>query len=96
VSTGPGVRRGNRRQEYRPLGPVDLAVHRPSPGHHSLGVTAGGTCNRGHAIRVLEWSPLAPRIVVDKLYAPGVGILGEEGLSGLESFEPVEFTPYPR
>jgi hypothetical protein len=47
-------------------------------------------------IRVLEWSPLAPRIVVEKLYAPGDGILGEEVLSGLENFDPEEFTPYPR
>jgi hypothetical protein len=44
-------------------------------------------------IRVLEWSPLEPRIVVEKLYAPGVGILGEEALSGgLENFELVEFS----
>jgi hypothetical protein len=46
------------------------------------------------AIRVLEWSPLEQRIVVEKLYAPGVGILGEEGLSGgLENFELVAFSP---
>jgi hypothetical protein len=46
------------------------------------------------AIRVLEWSPLEPRIVVQKLYAPGVGILGEEALSGgLENFELVAFSP---
>jgi hypothetical protein len=44
-------------------------------------------------IRILEWSPLEPRIVVEKLYAPGVGILGEEALSGgLENFELVEFS----
>jgi hypothetical protein len=44
-------------------------------------------------IRVLEWSPLEPRIVVEKLYAPGVGILGEEALSGgLENFELLEFS----
>jgi hypothetical protein len=31
--------------------------------------------------------------VVEKLYAPGVGILGEEALSGgLENFELVEFS----
>jgi hypothetical protein len=44
-------------------------------------------------IRVLEWSPLEPRIVVEKLYAPGVGILTESGLSGgLEEFELVEYS----
>jgi hypothetical protein len=45
------------------------------------------------AIRVLEWSPLEPRIVVEKLYAPGVGILGEEALAGgVEDLELVEFS----
>jgi hypothetical protein len=43
------------------------------------------------AIRVLEWSPLEPRIVVEKYYAPDVGLLGEHALSGgLENFELVE------
>jgi hypothetical protein len=45
------------------------------------------------AIRTLEWSPLEPKIVVEKFYAPGVGLLGEKALSGgLEIFELVEFT----
>jgi hypothetical protein len=45
-------------------------------------------------IRILEWSPLEPRIVAEKLYAPGVGFLAEEALSGgLERFELVGFTP---
>jgi hypothetical protein len=56
----------------------------------SIDVRAG---SYDDAIRVLEWSPLEPRIVVEKLYAPGVGILGEEALSGgLENFELVEFS----
>jgi hypothetical protein len=43
-------------------------------------------------IRVLEWSPLEPRIVGQKLYAPGVGIVSEKALSGgLEVFELVEY-----
>lgn len=45
------------------------------------------------AIRILEWSPLEPRIVVQKFYAPGVGLLGEKALSGaLEDFQLVEHT----
>ena len=45
------------------------------------------------AIRVLEWSPLEPRIVVQKFYAPGVGLLGEKALSGaLEDFQLVDHT----
>ena len=44
-------------------------------------------------IKILEWSPLEPRIVVEKLYAPGVGILTEHALSGgLENFELVEYS----
>jgi hypothetical protein len=44
-------------------------------------------------IRVLEWSPLEPKIVGQKLYAPGVGIVSEKALSGgLEVFELVEFS----
>jgi membrane-associated phospholipid phosphatase len=34
------------------------------------------------AIRTLEWNPLEPRIVVEKLYAPGVGLVAERALSG--------------
>lgn len=33
-------------------------------------------------VRVLEWTPLEPRIVVTKTYAPGVGLLSERALSG--------------
>jgi hypothetical protein len=44
-------------------------------------------------IKILEWSPLEPRIVVEKLYAPGVGILTEHALSGgLENFELAEYS----
>jgi hypothetical protein len=45
-------------------------------------------------IRVLEWSPLEPEVVGQKFFAPDVGIISEEALSGgLEVFELVEFTP---
>jgi hypothetical protein len=44
-------------------------------------------------IRVLEWSPLEPKIVGQKLFAPGVGIVSEHDLSGgLENFQLVEFS----
>lgn len=33
-------------------------------------------------VRTLEWSPLEPRIVVEKFYAPGIGLLAERALSG--------------
>lgn len=35
-----------------------------------------------HVIRTLEWTPLEPKVVVEKLYAPGVGLLAERALSG--------------
>ena len=42
-------------------------------------------------VRVLEWTPLEPRIVVTKTYAPGVGLLSERALSGgKENVELVE------
>jgi hypothetical protein len=34
------------------------------------------------AIRTLEWTPLEPRIVVQKFYAPGTGLIAERALSG--------------
>ena len=44
-------------------------------------------------IRVLEWSPLEPKIVGQKLFAPDVGIVSERALSGgLEIFELVEYS----
>lgn len=33
-------------------------------------------------VRILEWSPLEPEIVIEKHYAPGVGLLSERALSG--------------
>jgi hypothetical protein len=33
-------------------------------------------------VRVLEWTPLEPRVVVEKFYAPGVGLISEHALSG--------------
>ena len=34
------------------------------------------------AIRTLEWNPLEPRIIVEKFYAPDVGLVAERALSG--------------
>lgn len=43
-------------------------------------------------VRSLEWSPLEPKIVVEKYHAPGVGLIAEKALSGgTEIFELVEF-----
>lgn len=43
-------------------------------------------------VRSLEWSPLEPRVVVEKYHAPGVGLIAEKALSGgTEIFELVEF-----
>jgi hypothetical protein len=33
-------------------------------------------------LRVIEWTPLEPGIVVEKRYAPGIGLLSERALSG--------------
>src|ERR671919_183247 len=33
-------------------------------------------------VRVLEWTPLEPKVVVTKTYAPGVGLVSERALSG--------------
>jgi len=33
-------------------------------------------------VKVMEWTPLEPKIVVTKTYAPGVGLLSERALSG--------------
>jgi hypothetical protein len=33
-------------------------------------------------VHILEWSPIEPKIVVEKSYAPGVGLLAERALSG--------------
>ena len=35
-----------------------------------------------HVVRSLEWARLEPRVVSQKLYAPGVGIIAEKDLSG--------------
>jgi hypothetical protein len=35
-----------------------------------------------NAVQVLEWNPLEPKVVVEKFYAPGVGLVGEHALSG--------------
>ena len=45
-------------------------------------------------VHVLEWTPLEPRIVVEKFYAPGIGLLSETALSGgKENVELLEITP---
>jgi hypothetical protein len=33
-------------------------------------------------LHTLEWTPLEPKIVVEKFYAPGVGLIAERALSG--------------
>jgi len=33
-------------------------------------------------LRVIEWTPLEPNVVVEKTYAPGIGLLSERGLAG--------------
>lgn len=44
-------------------------------------------------VRSLEWSPLEPKIVVEKYHAPGVGLIVEKALSGgTEIFELVKFS----
>ena len=44
-------------------------------------------------VHVLEWTPLEPRIVVEKFYAPGIGLLSETALSGgKENIELLEIT----
>jgi hypothetical protein len=35
-----------------------------------------------NVVRTLEWSPLEPNVVVEKFYAPGVGLLAERALAG--------------
>jgi hypothetical protein len=35
-----------------------------------------------NVVRTLEWSPLEPKVVVEKFYAPGVGLLAERALAG--------------
>lgn len=48
------------------------------------------TTPTGHftdVVNTLEWTPLEPKVVVQKSYAPGVGIIKETGLAGgLEQF----------
>jgi hypothetical protein len=44
-------------------------------------------------VRTLEWNPLEPKIVGEKFYAPGVGLIAERALSGpREVFELVGMT----
>lgn len=41
----------------------------------------------------LEWTPLEPKVVTQKVYAPGIGIVKETGLAGgLEQFELLDVT----
>jgi hypothetical protein len=39
-----------------------------------------------HVLRTMEWTPLEPRVVGTKLYAPGLGIVLERTLSGGDEF----------
>jgi hypothetical protein len=46
-----------------------------------------------NVVRTLEWTPLEPRIVVEKFHAAGVGLIAERALSGgLEEVELLEMT----
>jgi hypothetical protein len=38
--------------------------------------------NFDDVVHTLEWTPLEPKIVVEKFYAPGVGLIAERALSG--------------
>lgn len=42
------------------------------------------------SVRTLEWSPLEPGVVGEKVYAPGVGLIYEEAITGGELLELVE------
>jgi len=35
-----------------------------------------------NTVKVIEWTPLEPMVVVEKTYAPGVGLLSERALAG--------------
>jgi hypothetical protein len=49
------------------------------------------------AVRVLEWTPLEPKIVVEKLYVAGVGLVSEHALSGgLENVRLLDIIPPSR
>jgi len=49
-----------------------------------------------NVVRTLEWTPLEPRIVVRKQYAPGIGLISERALSGgKEVVELVKVIPAP-
>jgi hypothetical protein len=39
-----------------------------------------------HVLRTMEWTPLEPRVVDQKLYAPGLGIVLEKTLAGGDEF----------
>jgi hypothetical protein len=44
-------------------------------------------------VHTLEWTPLEPRIVVEKFYQPGVGLVMERALSGgKENVELIDVT----
>jgi hypothetical protein len=46
-----------------------------------------------NVVRTLEWTPLEPRIVVEKFHAAGVGLIAERALSGgLEEVELLDVT----
>jgi hypothetical protein len=35
-----------------------------------------------HVVRTFEWSRLEPRVMSEKLYAPGIGIVKEHDVAG--------------
>jgi hypothetical protein len=47
------------------------------------GLTARTPAGRIHdAVRAFEWTRLEPRVVSQKIYGPGIGIVGERDVSG--------------
>ena len=45
-------------------------------------------------VRSFEWNRLEPRVVVQKFYAPGLGLVYERVVAGgMESLQLVGFTP---
>jgi hypothetical protein len=65
------------RQEYYPGKAEDMFWVVGSGGRHTVPF---GTFR--DVLRVLEWSPLEPRVVVEKVYARGTGLIAERSLSG--------------
>ena len=77
------------RQEYLKGEAEDLAKVKAAGGSvKALGRTYG------RAVTITEWTPLEPKVVEEKTYAPGVGQVTEVNVAGSKGrFELVSFTP---